>query len=119
MGATTSAMADDENCTIVIDNGTGFLKCGFAGENFPSAMFPTMYGTPIVRSEEKMGEMELKAVMVGDECQEARSNLEVFMPITEGVVTDWDGMIHLWYHVPRVAYSHRDGLEAAVPNSCG
>jgi len=98
MGTAESAMADQENCTIVIDNGTGFLKCGFAGENFPSAMFPSMYGTPIVRSEEKMVEMELKEIMVGDECQAARSNLEVFMPITEGIVTDWDGMIHLWDH---------------------
>ena len=25
---------------IVNDNGTGFVKCGFAGENFPTGMFP-------------------------------------------------------------------------------
>lgn len=28
--------------TIVCDNGTGFVKCGFAGANFPTAIFPCM-----------------------------------------------------------------------------
>merc|ERR1712070_730626 len=84
--------------TIVCDNGTGFLKCGFAGENFPSSMFPSMYGSPIVRSEEQMLDMELKDIMVGEECQAARSNLDVKMPVSEGIVHDWDGMIHLWDH---------------------
>ena len=25
---------------LVVDNGTGFVKCGFAGDNFPHAIFP-------------------------------------------------------------------------------
>jgi hypothetical protein len=25
---------------LVVDNGTGFVKCGFAGDNFPAAIFP-------------------------------------------------------------------------------
>ena len=30
--------------TIVCDNGTGYVKCGFAGDNFPRAHFPCMVG---------------------------------------------------------------------------
>ena len=25
---------------LVVDNGTGFVKCGFAGDSFPKAIFP-------------------------------------------------------------------------------
>ena len=47
-------MATRKN-TIVCDNGTGFVKAGFAGANFPSCVFPSMVGRPILRSEEKVG----------------------------------------------------------------
>jgi len=47
-------MATRKN-TIVCDNGTGFVKAGFAGANFPAAVFPSMVGRPILRSEEKIG----------------------------------------------------------------
>ena len=38
-------MASDEELrarTLVCDNGTGFVKCGFAGDNFPTSVFPCM-----------------------------------------------------------------------------
>ena len=31
---------------IVIDNGTGYMKGGFSGENAPKAVFPTLIGIP-------------------------------------------------------------------------
>ena len=27
---------------VVCDNGTGFVKCGYAGSNFPDHIFPSM-----------------------------------------------------------------------------
>ena len=27
---------------IVCDNGTGFVKCGYAGSNFPAHIFPSL-----------------------------------------------------------------------------
>jgi hypothetical protein len=50
-------MATRKN-TIVCDNGTGFVKAGFAGANFPSCVFPSMVGRPILRSEEKVGSVK-------------------------------------------------------------
>ncbi|KAL0476556.1 actin-related protein [Acrasis kona] len=82
--------------TVVCDNGTGFVKCGFAADNFPRATFPAMVGRPTMRSEESFGEFELKDIMVGDECAAARANLEVNYPLTNGIITNWEDMIHLY-----------------------
>ena len=35
---------DDEVAAIVIDNGSGLLKAGFAGDDAPRAVFPTAIG---------------------------------------------------------------------------
>jgi len=83
---------------IVCDNGTGFLKIGFAGDNFPTKTFPTMVGRPVLRSEERMVDYQLKDIMVGQECDAARANLEITYPITEGKINDWDDMCKLWDH---------------------
>jgi len=81
---------------IVCDNGTGFVKTGYAGENFPTLIFPSMIGKPLMRSEEEFKNVELKDVMVGDECAKYRAMLETSYPVEEGIVKDWDGMKHLW-----------------------
>ncbi|KAE8745239.1 hypothetical protein FOCC_FOCC008030 [Frankliniella occidentalis] len=49
---------------IVCDNGTGFVKCGYAGSNFPAHIFPSMVGRPIIRAVNKIGDIEVK----GKEC---------------------------------------------------
>jgi hypothetical protein len=36
------------------------VKCGFAGANFPTAVFPSLVGRPILRSEEKIEGVEIK-----------------------------------------------------------
>ncbi len=83
--------------TVVVDNGTGFVKCGFAGENFPRSIFPSMIGRPILRAEEvlEMG-IQLKDIMCGDEAAEVRSALETSYPVENGIVKNWDDMEELW-----------------------
>ena len=85
-----------EKPPIVCDNGTGFVKCGFAGDNFPAHIFPSIIGRPIIRAEEKVQDIELKDIMVGDEVTKARDMLETSYPITNGIVKNWDDMIHLY-----------------------
>ena len=41
--------ADARRKVVVCDNGTGYVKCGFAGDLWPSAVFPCMVG----RSQEQ------------------------------------------------------------------
>eukprot|EP00124_Ichthyophonus_hoferi_P003576 Ihof_evm2s317 gene=Ihof_evmTU2s317 len=81
---------------IVCDNGTGFVKCGWAGANFPSHIFPSMVGRPILRSTEKVGDIEIKDLMVGDEAALARQFLEIAYPMDRGVVKNWEEMVNVW-----------------------
>jgi actin-related protein 2 len=37
-----------------------YVKCGFAGENFPTSVFPCVVGRPMLRYEESLTEQELK-----------------------------------------------------------
>ena len=37
-----------------------FVKCGFAGSNFPTHIFPSLVGRPIIRSTAKVGNIEIK-----------------------------------------------------------
>uniref|UniRef100_A0A8C1NJY4 Zgc:101810 n=1 Tax=Cyprinus carpio TaxID=7962 RepID=A0A8C1NJY4_CYPCA len=83
---------------VVCDNGTGFVKCGFAGSNFPDHIFPALVGRPIIRSDTKVGNIEIKDLMVGEEASECRSMLEVSYPMENGIVRRWEDMLHLWDH---------------------
>jgi len=49
-----------------------------------------------MRYEEEFKNVELKEIMVGDECAQHRSMLETSYPIENGIVNDWKGMINLW-----------------------
>lgn len=44
-----------------------FVKCGFAGSNFPDHIFPAMVGRPIIRSSTKVGNIEIKVRLVSNE----------------------------------------------------
>lgn len=81
---------------LVVDNGTGFVKCGYAGSNFPEHVFPSVVGRPILRAEERLGTSQLRDIMVGDEAAENRSFLQMTQPMEHGIVKNWEDMRHLW-----------------------
>src|SRR4051812_41177573 len=81
---------------IVCDNGTGFVKTGYAGDNFPQFIFPSMIGRPLMRYEEEFKDVKLKDVMVGEECAANRAMLDTSYPVENGIVKDWEGMRHVW-----------------------
>ena len=37
---------DDEVAALVVDNGSGMCKAGFAGDDAPRAVFPSIVGRP-------------------------------------------------------------------------
>ncbi|TQS34377.1 hypothetical protein Golomagni_05242 [Golovinomyces magnicellulatus] len=82
---------------IVLDGGTGFLKVGYAAQNFPEFQYPSIVGRPMLRTEEKGNDdFVLKDVMCGDEAATARSMLQLSYPMENGIVKKWDDMQHLW-----------------------
>ncbi|RKP27337.1 actin family [Syncephalis pseudoplumigaleata] len=86
----------DASKTLVVDNGTGFAKVGYAGSNFPEHVFPSVVGRPILRAEEKIGNVEVKDIMVGDEAAALRSILQMSYPMENGIVKNWEDMRHVW-----------------------
>ena len=39
-------MCDEDVAALVIDNGSGMCKAGFAGDDAPRAVFPSVVGRP-------------------------------------------------------------------------
>lgn len=81
---------------LVIDNGSGMCKAGFAGENAPRVVFPNIVGRP--RHRNVMNAMGARDCFVGDEAQSKRGMLTLKYPIEHGVVTNWDDMEKIWFH---------------------
>ena len=52
---------------IVVDNGSGVIKAGFAGEDLPSVKFPSIVGTPKHQGQ-MIGEVRKKEY-IGDEAE--------------------------------------------------
>eukprot|EP01084_Bolivina_argentea_P036340 67250_1 len=85
-----------EMCAVVIDNGSGMLRAGFAGQDAPRAVFPSIVGRP--RFQHVMVGMGAKDAFVGDEAQSKRGVLNLSYPIEHGIVTNWDNMEKIWHH---------------------
>lgn len=80
----------------MLDQGTGFVKIGHGGNNFPDFTFPSIVGRPILRAEERTGDIEIKDIMCGDEASAVRSSLQVSYPMENGIIRNWEDMEHLW-----------------------
>ncbi|GBG24515.1 Actin-like protein [Hondaea fermentalgiana] len=88
----------DSNQPVVIDNGTGTVKAGFAGGDAPKIVFPSFVGKP--KHLRVMLQTKLEGdSFVGKTAEEHRGVLSLEYPMEHGVVRDWDAMEKIWSHV--------------------
>merc|ERR1712113_879037 len=87
---------DTGNSTVVIDNGSGMVKAGFAGEETPRCVFPAIVGRP--KHASAMQGVTQKDCYIGEEANQKRGILELNYPIAAGIVESWDDMEKVWNH---------------------
>jgi actin len=90
-------MCDDDIVPIVIDNGSDKCKAGFAGDDAPLSIFPSIVAR-LRATVDRIG-IEPKDSYVGDEAQLTRSMYVSRCPIEHGIVTNWEDMEILWHHI--------------------
>jgi len=83
---------------LVIDNGTGLSKNGYAGEDQPRSVFPTLIGYPKYQSIMSDVDHYVREYYVGEEAMNLRGVLKLIYPIVHGMVTDWDAMEKIWHY---------------------
>ena len=85
---------ESENRSVIIDNGSGMMKAGFAGDEAPQCVFPAVVGRP--KNASAMQGVTQKTEYIGDEAQQKRGVLNLAYPIRTGIVEDWDDMQKVW-----------------------
>eukprot|EP01083_Nonionella_stella_P220768 789504_1 len=100
----------EEDVAVVMDNGRYCTKAGFAGDDAPRAVFPTIVARFQPESGMMIG-MGQKTEWVGDEAMDRESYTFTQLqprPITKGIIGDgtggsswgrpWDDMEKIWHH---------------------
>ena len=86
----------DEVVALVVDNGSGMCKAGFAADDAPKSVFPSIVGRP--KMPTIMIGTDTMETYIGDDAQGRRGVLTLKYPIEHGIVTNWDDMEKIWSH---------------------
>ena len=84
---------------VVIDNGSGVCKAGFAGDDMPISILPSIIGRPSYPNVMMMTDKCNKDCYIGNEAFNNKGILKLKYPIKRGIVIDWDDMETLWHHI--------------------
>jgi len=82
---------------IVIDNGTGYTKMGFAGNTEPQFIIPTAIAAKKV-DVNKAANLDDLEFYIGDEASDYSKTLGVSYPVRKGQVDNWTQMEQVWQH---------------------
>ncbi|KAJ1850548.1 centractin- actin- protein of the dynactin complex [Coemansia sp. RSA 2703] len=85
------------NQPVVIDNGSGVIKAGFAGDDQPKSFFSSSVGRP--KHVRMMAGAVEGEYFIGRQAEELRGLLKVRYPVEHGVVTDWEDMEKIWSYI--------------------
>lgn len=86
----------DETTKIigVIDNGSYTIKSGFAGDDAPKKIFPSVVG---YAQRSAINEaMDARNYYCGEAAKERRGRLKLVQPIKDSIVSNWEDIEDLW-----------------------
>ncbi|XP_050787664.1 actin-related protein T2 isoform X2 [Gopherus flavomarginatus] len=82
---------------VIFDNGSGLCKAGLSGEQAPRSVIATVVGYP--KSKAIMFGAGHREYYVGEEAQSKRGILSFKYPMEHGIVTSWEDMEKIWWHL--------------------
>ncbi|EKX32181.1 hypothetical protein GUITHDRAFT_82545 [Guillardia theta CCMP2712] len=82
---------------VIIDNGSGRIKAGFASDERPRFICPNVVGE--VKHKKFFSFSESQQCYVGNDALAHRAILKLSYPIKHGVISDWNGMEKVWSSV--------------------
>ncbi|CDP10197.1 unnamed protein product [Coffea canephora] len=102
----------DEVSAIVVDLGSHTCKAGYAGEDAPKAVFPSVVGSIDQMEVDEPDNPDKNSGSVPDSKSKAkrklyvgsqalgfrRDHMEVLSPIKDGIVADWEIVESIWDH---------------------
>ncbi|KAG6403766.1 hypothetical protein SASPL_135998 [Salvia splendens] len=108
-------MRRDEVSAIVVDLGSHTCKAGYAGEDAPKAVFPSVVGSidemetddadnankNSGSAQESKSKSKSKFFVGSQNLGFRRDHMEVLSPMKDGVVVDWDMVEGIWDHALR------------------
>ncbi len=77
----------------MLDIGSFNIKAGFAGEDAPKVVMPTILGRP--KHPGVLVGMDQKDFYVGLEAISKKHLLKLSSPVADGVITDYDDLEHI------------------------
>ncbi|CAG2161440.1 unnamed protein product [Oppiella nova] len=80
-------MSGNDTAPLVLDNGSGMCRAGYAGDDAPRVVYSCLVG------RDSDGHS-----YVGDEAQDRRELLALKYPIRHGIVVNWDDMEKVWHN---------------------
>ena len=102
---------------VVIDSGSGMIKCGLNSHDLPTSVFPNLLGTE--RYEKIMEGSSSANILYGQEANTRRGTLSLKYPVSHGIVDDWPSMEAIWTHMYsnelRLDPSHHKALLTEAP----
>lgn len=81
---------EDSSSALIIDNGSGYIKAGVAGDDAPKTCFPTLIGRP--KQPGMMVGMDQKDQYIGHEVTSKEGVLSMSSPINYGIIENWEDM---------------------------
>ena len=87
----------EEEQPIVIDNGSGYCRAGFSGEEGPRSLIPSYVGYP--KYDKTIIDDYKKDFYVGNDASNKIGILNFSYPIEHGVVTNWEDMEKIYDHI--------------------